>query len=606
MVSMGDESMNRRSCRCRWSLARAEKVLRLKMRLWALCAKSWHVTCSASAARPRAPSRLSVMKDPKATQDAKRCYRVGVATSSSLPLNHAVQHPLAFLSPRLASLSMPLDDRRRPSTEGLLTATGRPASEELQRLSPDGQVMDSKAYTDSPNGGNAAVEISIQPESSDQATNHPAEPQPDSTDPVQYRVYKRRYFGLAQLVLLNIIVSWDWLTFSAVSSTSAQYFCVSESAINWLSTGFLFAFVAVSPLVVYTLNKGGPKASIVTASVFVLIGNWIRYAGTRARHGVFGVVMFGQMIIGIAQPFVLSAPTRYSNLWFSDSGRVSATAIASLANPLGGALGQLIGPLWATDITGIPKMVLYTSIISTVAALPAFFIPSSPPTPPSAVAAEEKLDLRKALHQLPKNTSFYLLFIPFSVYVGFFNAISSLLNQVFEPYGFSETDAGIAGGLLIIVGLLASAIVSPFVDRTKRYLPVIKALVPTIAACYLVLIWMPATRSLPGPYIVCSLLGATSFSLLPCALEYLVVITHPVSPEISSTICWTGGQLLGAVFIIIMDALKGAGQAEPESSMKRALVFQAVVAWVVVPLPLMLGVWTFGRPGLARLRNADG
>ena len=24
-----------------------------------------------------------------------------------------------------------------------------------------------------------------------------------------YRVYKRRWFGLAQLVLLNIIVSWD-------------------------------------------------------------------------------------------------------------------------------------------------------------------------------------------------------------------------------------------------------------------------------------------------------------------------------------------------------------------------------------------------------------
>lgn len=27
--------------------------------------------------------------------------------------------------------------------------------------------------------------------------------------PVEYRVYKRRFFGLFQLVLLNIIVSWD-------------------------------------------------------------------------------------------------------------------------------------------------------------------------------------------------------------------------------------------------------------------------------------------------------------------------------------------------------------------------------------------------------------
>jgi hypothetical protein len=27
--------------------------------------------------------------------------------------------------------------------------------------------------------------------------------------PVTYRVYKRRFFGLAQLVLLNVVVSWD-------------------------------------------------------------------------------------------------------------------------------------------------------------------------------------------------------------------------------------------------------------------------------------------------------------------------------------------------------------------------------------------------------------
>lgn len=38
-----------------------------------------------------------------------------------------------------------------------------------------------------------------------------------------------------------------WLTFSAVSTTASRFFQVSESAINWLSTGFLFAFVLVTP-----------------------------------------------------------------------------------------------------------------------------------------------------------------------------------------------------------------------------------------------------------------------------------------------------------------------------------------------------------------------
>jgi hypothetical protein len=32
---------------------------------------------------------------------------------------------------------------------------------------------------------------------------------PSQSDAGEYRVYKRRWFGLFQLVLLNVIVSWD-------------------------------------------------------------------------------------------------------------------------------------------------------------------------------------------------------------------------------------------------------------------------------------------------------------------------------------------------------------------------------------------------------------
>ncbi|KAI5199142.1 MFS general substrate transporter [Aureobasidium subglaciale] len=437
------------------------------------------------------------------------------------------------------------------------------------------------------------------------------------------RIYKRRFFGLFQLVLLNIIVSWDWLTFSAVSSTAAQFFQVSESAINWLSTGFLFAFVAVTPFTIWALHRG-PKTSIVISALLLFTGNWVRYAGTRV--GRFGVVIFGQIIIGFSQPFVLAAPTRYSDLWFTGKGRVSATAIASLANPLGGALGQLIGPLWATKPEDVPDMVLYTAIIvspstsenvenhavallfvtcadllkSCVACLPSFFIPSKPPTSPSVNGDTERLNVSESIQSLKRNKPFFLILTAFGVYVGFFNAVSSLINQIFEPYGFSETEAGIAGALLIVVGLVASAIVSPLVDRTKKYLLTIKLLAPLIAIGYLLLIFVPETRTVIGPYVVCALLGAASFSLLPCALEYLVEITYPASPEVSSTICWAGGQLLGAMFIIIMDALKGGVSGEPKATMKRALIFQAVISWLAVPCVFALNFLDKGSIGLRR------
>lgn len=385
--------------------------------------------------------------------------------------------------------------------------------------------------------------------------------------------------------------SGQWLSFSAVANTAADFYSTNPSIINWLSTGFLFAFVAASPATIWTLHTGGPRLAIITASIFILLGNWIRFAGTRTSPPSFGLTMFGQILIGLAQPFVLSAPTWYSDIWFTPSGRVSATAIASLANPFGGALGQLINPFLATKPSDIPNMVLYVAIISTVASLPSFFIPAKPPTPVSPSSTHTAPTLRQTTNLLSTNPNFYLLLLPFAIYVGFFNSLSSLLTQILTPYAFSETQAGIAGAVLILVGLATAAVTSPLMDRnTNAHLPFIKCAVCLIAICYLVFIWAPPTRSLAAPYTVLAVLGAASFSLVPVALEWLVEVTFPVGPEAGSTICWTGGQLLGGVFIVVSDGLKQGAGADPPFSMRKALVFQAVVSAAAVPCAMCLGL----------------
>jgi MFS transporter, FLVCR family, MFS-domain-containing protein 7 len=200
-----------------------------------------------------------------------------------------------------------------------------------------------------------------------------------------------------------------------------------------------------------------------------------------------------------------------------------------------------------------------------------------------------------------------MIFIPFIVYVGLFNSISSVINQILSPYGFSQNDAGIAGAILIVVGLVTSAVTSPVIDRSKKYLLAIKVQVPIIAICYLAFIWAPPTGTVAAVYTILALLGAASFSLVPVVLEYLCEITHPISPEITSTICWTGGQLLGGIFILISDALTdgpngGSGGSAPYN-MQRTLWFQAVLALIVVPLPLALGL--FGRGREVRLRRVE-
>lgn len=393
--------------------------------------------------------------------------------------------------------------------------------------------------------------------------------------------------------------SSQWLTYSPVANTAATFFSTSASTVNWLSTAFLFAFVVASPATLYALRSGGPRLAFISSSILMLVGNWIRYAGTRCSSPSFSLVMTGQILIGLAQPFVLAAPTHFSNLWFSPQGRCSATAVASLANPFGGALGQLINPFLATSPSEIPKMTLYVAVITSVIAIPSVFIPVRPPTPSSPASNQIRPSLRESMILLLKNTNFFLLLAPFAIYVGLFNSATSILTQVLTPYGYSEEQSGIAGALLILVGLVAAAISSPLIDRTKAYLLFLRILVPIIAICYFVFIWAPPTRSLAAPYVILSVLGAASFSLVPMALEMLVEVTFPVGPEVGSTIAWAAGQLFGGIFIVASDASQSGPHANPPGNMHRALVFQAIMAWAAVPAVMALG-WAAGGLKLGR------
>lgn len=200
--------------------------------------------------------------------------------------------------------------------------------------------------------------------------------------------------------------------------------------------------------------------------------------------------MTGQILIGLAQPFVLAVLTHYSNLWFSPRGRSSVIAIASPANPFGGAFGQLVNLFLVTSSSAIPKMTLFVAILISGVVISSFFISVRPPTlfSSASISNQAFLFVRESMTLLFTNINFYLLLAPFTVYVALFNSATSILIQVLTPFGFFEDESGIAGALLIVIGFVAAAIFSSLIDRTKAYLFCIRMLVPIIAANYLAFI----------------------------------------------------------------------------------------------------------------------
>lgn len=197
------------------------------------------------------------------------------------------------------------------------------------------------------------------------------------------------------------------------------------------------------------------------------------------------------------------------------------------------------------------------------------------------------------------------MLFPFVMLVAIFNAFSSVLTQVLVPHGFTNTDSGIAGAILIAAGLAASAIISPLMDKFGIHLPVIKFEVPLLALSYFLMIWAPSSGALVFVYVISGLIGAFSFSLLPVGLEFVADITVPVSPEFSSALIWAGGQVLGATLLSCVGFLKAGDDSSTPGNLDNALILFASIAAASVPFVMSLGF--FGRQDrVLRRRGMEG
>lgn len=190
---------------------------------------------------------------------------------------------------------------------------------------------------------------------------------------VGFKVYKRRYIGLAQLAFLNLTTAWNWTSFAPVTGQIIEHFDTSLAVANWFSTSFLLACFFGNLPAAIALRRG-PKCSMLCCSMFMLVGVWLKYAGTRIEN--VGLALFGQALCGFSQPFVVNAPIIFAQEWFTPSSQTTATAIAFFMSPFGSVVASLVSPQWITSADKVNSATLWLAIITTASCVPSPFIPS--------------------------------------------------------------------------------------------------------------------------------------------------------------------------------------------------------------------------------------
>jgi cyanate permease len=185
--------------------------------------------------------------------------------------------------------------------------------------------------------------------------------------------------------------------------------------------------------------------------------------------------------------------------------------------------------------------------------------------------------LRSIVHR----RDFVLLALIFFVGLGVFNGVTTWIEAIVRPRGFDSSQAGMAGGLMLIGGIIGAASVPLISDALRRRKPFI---VLALAGLLPGLAGVTFARSygllLAGSFVF----GFFLLSSGPIGFQYGAEITLPAPEGTSNSLLIVMGQVSGIVFIFSMDALKAA-----DGSMTSSLVVLIGLMAACVLASLFLG-----------------
>lgn len=364
-----------------------------------------------------------------------------------------------------------------------------------------------------------------------------------------FKVYGYRW--VVQLVFMFAIIMNQllWISFAPITGNAAEFYGVSDLSIGLLSMSFMVVYIVVSIPASWVIDNYGIRVGVGIGAVLTGIFGLMR--GLVADN--YTLVLVAQIGIAIGQPFILNAITKVAARWFPLQERATASGFGSLAIYLGIAVGMLLTPFLTLQI-GIESMLFIYGIVAVGAAvLFIAFAREHPPTPPCPPEMDERSLVFDGLRNLLRLKDFLLLLLIFFVGLGAFNAVTTWVEDIVRPRGFSITQAGIIGGLMVGGGILGALIVPMLSDRYRKRKPF---MVITLAGATLGLVGVTYANSYGLTLASALVLGFFLLSAGPIGFQYGAEIGFPAPEGTSNGLLLMMGQISGIVFILAMDAFK--------------------------------------------------
>ncbi len=366
-----------------------------------------------------------------------------------------------------------------------------------------------------------------------------------------FKVYGYRWVVLLVFMAVVAVNQLLWITFAPITGAAAAYYGVSDLSIGLLSMSFMIVYIVVSIPASWVIDTYGIRVAVGTGAVLTGVFGLLR--GLAAPN--YTLVLIAQIGIAVGQPFILNAVTTVAARWFPIQERATAAGLGSLAMYLGIVVGMVLTPYF-TIHAGIGGVLLTYGVAAVTAAI--IFLGAAkerPPTPPCPPEQEARSLVFDGLKQILRKKDFILLMVIFFVGLGAFNGVTTWIEDILRPRGFSITQAGITGGLMVVGGIIGALIIPPLSDHYRKRTPfLILALVGSLVG----LIGLTYATSNWPLFIAAFVFGFFLLSAGPVGFQYGAEIAYPTPEGTSNGLLLLMGQIAGIIFILGMDSFKSS------------------------------------------------
>jgi len=369
----------------------------------------------------------------------------------------------------------------------------------------------------------------------------------------QYRVYGYRWVVLALFMFVNLTMQMLWIAYAPITGPAAQFYGVTDLKIGFLAMSFMIAFVPLSIPVSWVIDTYGFRRAVSIGAVLMGV-----LAVARGLAGAnYPLVLWSTIGIAVAQPFFLNAWTKLPANWFAVGERATAVGLITLANLVGTALGMVLTPLLFENMPIPTIQLIYGGIAAFSALLFILFARDKPATPPCPPGMEVRSLMLDGLKHALRVKSFWLYLVITFIGFSIFNGCTTWVESIIRPRGFTPTDAGTMGALMLVGGILGAVIIPPFSDRQRRRKPYL-----FLGFCLAVpgLIGLTFATSTWLLFLSAFGLGFFLISASPVGTQYAAEIAQPTPEGTSNGLVQLCGQV-SVVFVYVMAAMQSADGA---------------------------------------------